>query len=86
MAKLTKEQLARRKALHADALKAIEQGNKVLADMPFKPAPKDPIEYIVVGDHNSEVLKSGTYAECRSVASLVRRGGGSCTVFKATKG
>ena len=44
------------------------------------------IEYILVSDLDSKVLKAGTYLELKVLAGIVRRAGGQCTIFKATKG
>lgn len=45
------------------------------------------IKYIVVSNHNSKVLKSTIYwSEAVRLANLIRRGGGSVTIFKSTKG
>ncbi len=45
------------------------------------------IEYVVVGDVNSKVLLSTTnwYAAVK-LANKIRQAGGSCTIFKSTKG
>jgi hypothetical protein len=46
-------------------------------------------EYILVSDKTSEVLKSAlgwnNAAELRKLASVIRKAGGECTIFKATK-
>ena len=48
---------------------------------------KTEIEYIVVSDHDSKVLKSTrNWSEAVRLANLIRRGGGSVTIFKSTKG
>lgn len=44
------------------------------------------IEYILVPDIDSKVLKSGTYIELKALAGIIRRAGGQCTIFKSTKG
>lgn len=43
-------------------------------------------EYILVTDHTSKILFSGTYQECVVKANLIRRGNGEVTIFRATKG
>lgn len=48
---------------------------------------KRPTEYIVVADRTSKVLLSTLdYQEARKYATIIRRGDGEVTVFKATKG
>ena len=48
---------------------------------------KNDIEYIVVSDRDSKVLKSTTdWCEAVRLAILIRRGGGSVTISKSTKG
>ena len=48
---------------------------------------KNDIEYIVVSDLGSKVLKSTTdWCEAVRLANLIRRGGVSVTIFKSTKG
>jgi hypothetical protein len=43
--------------------------------------------YIVVADNSGHgVLLAGTYDKCKRYAGLMRRAGGSVTIFKATKG
>jgi hypothetical protein len=53
-----------------------------------QPAPTKPATgYIVVSDHNNEVLKSTPdWYEAVKMANLIRRGGGSVTIFKSTNG
>lgn len=44
------------------------------------------IEYLVVGDKDSKILKSTTdYHEAKRLANLIRRGGGEVTIFKSTE-
>lgn len=44
-------------------------------------------EYIVVADKTSKVLLStADWLEAKRYATMIRRGGGECTVFKSTKG
>lgn len=55
----------------------------VRLDRPVEP----PTEYLVVADRKSRVLKStGDWYEAVKLAKLIRRGGGSVTIFKSTKG
>ena len=44
------------------------------------------IEYLVVTDKTSKILKSTlNYNEAKRLANLIRRGGGEVTIFKATR-
>lgn len=49
--------------------------------------PKDlDIEYIIVSDSTSEVIKSSNaLGEIRKLANLIRKSGGNVTIFKSTK-
>ncbi len=50
-------------------------------------SPEDETEYLVVADANHAVLLSTTdWPKAVRTAGLVRRGGGSVTIFKSTKG
>ncbi len=49
-------------------------------------AEKAALEYILVADKNSIVLKSSTdYREIVSLAAFVRKAGGEVTIFRALK-
>lgn len=49
--------------------------------------PKNENDYILVGDKNSRVLAAETdYVAIKKLASLIRKGGGEVTIFKAIKG
>ncbi len=54
---------------------------------PGEPSPES--EYILVSDKTSEVLLSAlgwaNTGELRKTASIIRKAGGECTIFKATK-
>jgi hypothetical protein len=61
-----------------------------LADTPDVIPPSElPAEYILVADNTSEVLAAclgwENAGEMRKTASLIRKAGGSVTIFKATK-
>lgn len=55
--------------------------------LPPLPKTKAATEYLLVSDHDSKVLKAGpNYYELVRLANLIRRGGGSVTIFKSTNG
>ena len=55
--------------------------------MPKKMKIKMPVEYLLVSDKDSKVLKSSLdWYEVVKLANLIRRGGGEVTIFKSTNG
>lgn len=49
--------------------------------------PKNENDYILVGDKNSQVLATETdYVAIKKLATIIRKGGGEVTIFKAIKG
>lgn len=48
---------------------------------------KLPVEYLLVSDKESKILKSSlNYYEVLKLAIIIRKGGGEVTIFKSTKG
>ena len=75
---------------HPAELTCKEAAIAAIPKLPFGLEPEalqERTEYIVVGDANSEVLKSTEdWNEAVRVAGMIRKGGGSVTIFKSTKG